>query len=95
MYAAPDMAPVEEDINRAKARLAAWLRWYLATYSEKYSSQNSLADALGISRPTLVYILERGSSRTASIPTLVRIKRLTGISIDTLLFTDPPPIPHR
>lgn len=89
------MAALEDDIQRARDRFAAWLRWYLATHPKEAESQNELARRLGTAGATLTYLLERGSTRTPSFKTLLAARKLTEMPIDVLLFGDPPSSPKK
>jgi hypothetical protein len=88
------MAP--EDVQRARRRFIAWIRWYMELYPDEVPNQATLARRLGVTKAAVTYLLDPNSSRAPSFSTLLATKALMGgMSIDTLLFTDPPAHPPR
>jgi hypothetical protein len=88
------MAP--EDVQRARRRFIAWIRWYMDMYPDEIPSQTTLARRLGITPAAVTYLLDPAGTRAPAFATLLAAKALLGgISIDTMLFTDPPVAPSR
>lgn len=87
---------LEADIEQARRRFIAWVRWFLDTYPDRVKGQADLAEKIGISQPSLSLILtEARGKRCPSMETLIGFERFTGIAIQALLHTDPPASPPR
>ena len=84
------MASREAEIAQARERFLAWVRWYLKNYPDRVKGQNDLAEQIGIAGSSLSLLMKRGGNRCPSFETLVGFEWFTGISIQTLLHTDPP-----
>lgn len=89
------MPTLPDEIRISRARFVAWIHWYLATHGDKVPSKAALANELGVTRSAITQLLARGSTRAPSFETLVGFRRLTGFSLDVLLYTDPPPLTQR
>jgi hypothetical protein len=79
-----------EDLQKARRRFVAWLRWYMEHYPEEAPSQAALARRMGVAKAAITYLFVPGSARAPAFKTLLAAKALLGMSIDQLLFTDPP-----
>ena len=84
------MTPDEREVQRARTRFVAWLRWYMTAYPEKAPSQNALARLLGITSAGMSYLFETNSTRLPRFDTLLAARRVLGFSLDYMLFNDPP-----
>jgi transcriptional regulator with XRE-family HTH domain len=81
-----------QDVRR---RFVGWLRWYMAEYPEKVRTDAALAKRLGVTGAAVSYLLRNESKRLPRIETVLAAQVLTGMSVDTLLFSDPPAIRPR
>jgi hypothetical protein len=84
--------PTQEDIQ-ARRRFVAWVQWYRAMYPDVVPTRNALAEKLRISGSAVTQLLAADAYRAPSFETLLAFKRLSGFSLDQLVFGDPPPIP--
>ena len=89
-YAVPRMLATPQEIEAARRRLVAWLRWYMKNPANHCETQLALAKKLGVSGPAVTYWFRAGSSRLPDFETLLSIKKLVGVPIDVLVGTDPP-----
>lgn len=89
-YVTATVLATGQEIESARRRLVAWLRWYMANPSNHVPTQLALAKALGVSGPAVTYWFRAGSTRLPDFETLLSIKKLVGVPLDVLLGTDPP-----
>lgn len=84
------MPTMEQEIEGARARVVAWIWWYLRHYEAEVPSQAALAKRLDVSPSAVSQLLRAGSKRKPRFEVLIGLKRLTGLGLDALLYTDPP-----
>lgn len=89
-YAMPKMLATPHEIETARRRLVAWLKWYMRGHPDEVGTQLALSKKLGVSGPAVTYWFRAGSTRLPDFETLLSIKKLIGVPIDVLLGTDPP-----
>lgn len=85
-----EMPATAHEIEQARRRLVAWLRWFMANPRNNVPTQLALAKAIGVSGPAVTYWFRPGSTRLPDFETLLSIKKLIGVPLDVLLGTDPP-----
>jgi hypothetical protein len=89
-YGLPRMLATPTEIEAARRRLVAWLKWYMRGHPEDAGTQLALAKRLGVSGPAVTYWFRAGSTRLPDFETLLSIKKLINVPLDVLLGTDPP-----
>ena len=82
-------------VQEVRRRFVGWLRWYMAEYPEEVPTAAALAKGLGVSEAAVSYLLRTDSKRLPRIETVMAASVLTEMSIDTLLFKEPPTIRRR
>lgn len=83
---------LEEEVESGRAHFVAWLRWYQAMYPAA-STNEALAKLLRVSRAAVSMLLKPGAKRTPDFETLASVRKLLNIPYDSLLRSDPPPLP--
>jgi hypothetical protein len=89
-YGSPRMLATPAEIEAARRRLVAWLKWYMRGHPEEVGTQLALAKKLGVSGPAVTYWFRAGSTRLPDFETLLSIKKLIGVPLDVLIGTEPP-----
>jgi hypothetical protein len=97
-YVTPDMPTLEQDVEQARARFVAWIRWFMdrgwrltTPPRDKAPTQRTLAKDLGFSgHGGLSMLLNPNNPRAPDFKTLVAARRLLGLPFDVILRTDPP-----
>lgn len=77
---------IRDETQQARDTFFGWLRWYQRTHPTELPSDAAVAKALGITPSGLSQLWEPGSRRAPSLRVMVAAKRLTGFSIDQLLY---------
>lgn len=88
---------MKKDVSaqEVRRRFVGWLRWYMAEYPEEVPTDAALAKRMGISGAAISYLLRTDSTRLPRIETVIAASLMTEMSIDTLLFKEPPSIRRR
>lgn len=76
--------------QEVRRRFIGWLRWYMAEYPAEVPTAAVLAKKLGVTGAAVSYLLRTESSRLPRIETVIAASVLTEMSIDQLLFKEPP-----
>jgi hypothetical protein len=85
------MPTLEQDVEQARARFVAWLKWYMRTYPEKAPTVRAFAKELGFrGHGGLSMLLDEKRQRAPDFKTLVAARRILGFPFDVLLRSDPP-----
>lgn len=79
-----------QDVQLARKRFVAWIRWYMDWHSADVPNESALARKLGVTPAAVHYLLAKDSVRLPSFETLLAARAIIGMPIDTLLMTDPP-----
>jgi transcriptional regulator with XRE-family HTH domain len=79
-----------QDVQAARKRFVAWIRWYMDWHQADVPNESALARKLGVTPAAVHYLLAKDSVRLPSFETLLAARAIIGMSIDALLFTDPP-----
>jgi transcriptional regulator with XRE-family HTH domain len=82
------MAPTKDTDAAVRARIRAWLRYYL---ERRDWSQKKLAAKIGIGASTLNQIVN--GTRTAGFDVAIKMHRAFDRSLDDFIDDDPPAIP--
>jgi transcriptional regulator with XRE-family HTH domain len=85
------MPPTSDEIQAARQTFVGWLRWYMDTYPDEAPTKAALARRMDVSAAAITYLFAVGSTRAPELKTLMAAAQLTGMPIDVLLFTPPPP----
>lgn len=83
----PATAP---EVETARRRLVAWMRWYMRAHPEDCGTQVALAARVGVSQGNVSQWFKPGSRRLPGLEALLSIKKLVGVPIDVMLGTEPP-----
>ena len=86
----PPTQATPAEIESARRRLVAWLRWFMRAHPDRAGSQLALAELLGVTGPAVTYWFQAGSTRLPTLPILLSIRKTLGVPLDVLLNADPP-----
>ena len=89
VHGASLMPATAQEIEDARRRLVAWLKWFMRGHPE-CSTQEALAKQLGVTQGNVSFWFKAGSQRLPGLPTLLSIRRLIGVPLDVLVGVDPP-----
>jgi hypothetical protein len=84
------MPATAHEIEEARRRLVAWIKWYMRAHPHDCGTQVAVAQKLGVTQGAVSLWFKVGSKRLPDFETLLSIRKLIGVPIDVLLGTDPP-----
>jgi hypothetical protein len=89
-YVAAEMPTLEHDVQAARDRFVAWMRWYMKMYPKKAPTITALAELLGFSSHSGLTQLLNSPTRLPDFRTVIAARERLGIPLDSLLRDDPP-----
>jgi hypothetical protein len=98
-YRGTRMTNADDIAQAAREHFLRWIDWYLVAFPGEADSQEQLAKRLGITAPAISAWRKKGSKRYPNMRNQIRfyllLNKVYRVHMDTVLFSDPPPLPER